>query len=139
MNQVLLPVLPDHYGRILQKGQLVLEREGIDFRLVHGGRHFPIDLSTLGRILKLAAKELNSEVLAFLAAFCERLPRANATKRELLERRHQDIAAILSILAAQCDDSSEVGAAIDLQIAAVNTDVDELDRLIQLQNYRLAV
>ena len=46
-NAVLLPVLPDHYDRVLAAGAIRLARDGERVHVEHGDRRFPLDPATL--------------------------------------------------------------------------------------------
>jgi (1->4)-alpha-D-glucan 1-alpha-D-glucosylmutase len=137
-NKVLLPVLGDHYGRILEDKQLQLShREGI-FALHYQDHIFPVDPSSLTELLGRAAESCGSELLAFLAESHARLPRPTVTARQAVERRHRDKAVLLNLLAGLCREEPECNAAINAEVARLNRDPDALDSLIDQQNYRLA-
>jgi (1->4)-alpha-D-glucan 1-alpha-D-glucosylmutase len=46
-NKVLLPVLEDHYGKVLESGKLRLVHRDGKFSIAYGDRNFPVDLQTL--------------------------------------------------------------------------------------------
>ncbi len=137
-NKVLLPVLGDHYGRILEDGLLHLSRrEGV--LTLHYYEHvFPVDPSSLFELLSRAADLCRSEFLGFLADSHARLPRPTVTARQEVERRHRDKAVLTRLLGRLCRDEVRVAEALDAEIARVSADADELDALIDKQNYRLA-
>jgi (1->4)-alpha-D-glucan 1-alpha-D-glucosylmutase len=137
-NKVLLPVLGDHYGRILEDEKLQLSHEKGVFILRYEDHIFPVDPSSLVRLLGRAAESCGSELLAFLAESHARLPRPTVTARQAVERRHRDKAVLLDLLTRLCQDDPEVNQAIDAEVARLNADPDVLDRLIDQQNYRLA-
>ncbi len=137
-NKVLLPVLGDHYGRILEDHQLHLSRsEGI-LVLHYHDRVFPVDPSSLTGLTSRAAQSCGSDFLAFLAASYARLPRPSVTVRESVERRHRDKTVLAELLSRICREDPGAGAAIDDEIRSLNRDPDALDTLIDQQNYRLA-
>ncbi len=137
-NKVLLPVLGDHYGRILEDGQLrLVRREGI--LTVHYYEHvFPVDPSSLAELLSRASDACDSEFLGFLADSHARLPRPTVTARQQVERRHRDKAILMSLLARLCRDEPRAAKALDQEISRVNSDPDDFDALLDKQNYRLA-
>lgn len=137
-NKVLLPLLGDHYGRVLEAGQLQLSHQSGVFTLHYHDQVFPIDPSTLAELLTAAAEACNSPRLGFVADAIARLPRPTASSRKALERRHRDLGVLRELLAQLCQEKG-VRAAIDRQVVAVNADVDRLDGLIENQNYRLAL
>jgi (1->4)-alpha-D-glucan 1-alpha-D-glucosylmutase len=138
-NKVLLPVLADHYGRILEDGQLQLShRQGV-FALHYQDHIFPVDPSSLVELLARAAESSGSEILAFLAESHARLPRPTVTARQTVERRHRDKAVLLNLLVRLCQEEPQTAHAIDAEVARLNHDPDALDSLIDQQNYRLAL
>lgn len=138
-NKVLLPVLGDHYGRVLEAGELRLHHEDGVFTLHYGEQAFPLDTASLGGLLAVAAQAAASEMLGFLAESCARLPRPTVADRRLVERRHRDKGVIQQLLTRLCRDEPNASAAIDAEVARLNADADALDGLIDAQNYRLAL
>ncbi len=137
-NKVLLPVLGDHYGRILEAGQLQLSHQQGHFSLHYQELIFPLDPSSLAEILNPAAALCGSEHLAFLAQSYHWLPRPTVTARQAAERRHRDKTVLFTLLQRLCREQPEVVGAIDAQVARLNQHPDALDALIERQNYRLA-
>jgi (1->4)-alpha-D-glucan 1-alpha-D-glucosylmutase len=137
-NKVLLPVLGDHYGRILEDGQIHLFYEKGAFILCYHDHRFPVDPSGLTGFLRHTAESCGSELLAFIAESHARLPRPTATAREMVKRRHRDKAVLSELLTRLCRESPDVSAAIHTQLKRLNHDPDALDVLIDQQNYRLA-
>ena len=136
-NVILLPVLPDHYGRVLEAGGLRLERDGARPLIAHGDRRFPLDPRTLAPIVAAAADDAGSDELAFIGAALADLPPSTSSDAELVARRQRDA----EVLAGRLDELMRDGtlaAALDAQIAGINRDADRLDRLLEEQNYRLA-
>ncbi|MCF8143604.1 MAG: malto-oligosyltrehalose synthase [Deltaproteobacteria bacterium] len=137
-NKVLLPVLGDHYGRILEDGQLRLSHRNGSFTLRYQDHVFPTDPSSLAELLRKAAGSCGSELLAFLAESHSRLPRPTVTARQAVERRHRDKAVLLNLLTRLCHEAPETGKAITAEVACLNHNPDALDVFIDQQNYRLA-
>jgi (1->4)-alpha-D-glucan 1-alpha-D-glucosylmutase len=137
-NKVLLPVLGDHYGRILEGGEFELHHEEGVFTLHYYEHAFPIDPSSLPELLCNAAEACDSEHLRFLAYSYLRLPKPTVTARDEVERRHRDEAVLVDLLARLCRETPGVVQAINDEVARVNADADIMDRLIDGQNYRLA-
>ena len=138
-NKVLLPVLGDHYGRVLESGQLRLSHEAGVFVLHYEDHIFPVDPSSLVQLLSTAAEACGSEHLAFLAECHARLPRPTVTARQAVERRHRDKAVLVDLLARLCRESPEANQSIDAEVARLNRDPDALDSLMDQQNYRPAL
>ena len=138
-NKVLLPVLGDHYGRVLEDGQLQLAHASGAFVLRYHDHLFPLDPSSLAGLLGEVAELHGSQLLAFLAERHAGLPRPTVTARQAVERRHRDKAVLFALLARLCRDEPAIAAAIDAAVGRLNGDHDALDALIEQQNYRLAL
>ncbi len=138
-NKVLLPVLGDHYGRVLEDSQLQLAHVEGAFVLRYQEHVFPVDPSSLAGLLGEVAELQGSQLLAFLAERHAGLPRPTVTARQAVERRHRDKAVLLTLLARLCHEEPTVTGAIDAAVARLNADPDALDALVEQQNYRLAL
>jgi (1->4)-alpha-D-glucan 1-alpha-D-glucosylmutase len=138
-NKVLLPVLGDHYGRILENGQLQLSHNKGVFILHYEDHMFPLDPSSLAGLLNRAARVCGSELLAFIAESYSRLPRPTVTARQALERRHRDKEVLRGLLSRLCCEEPESEKAITAEVEFLNTTLDALDLLLDQQNYRLAL
>jgi (1->4)-alpha-D-glucan 1-alpha-D-glucosylmutase len=137
-NTVLLPVLGDHYGRVLEVGEIRLRREDSVFAMRYHDHAFPVGPRSLDTILARAAEHCPSDELAFLADAHARLPLATATDWVSVRRRHRDKEVLRGHLARLLKDRPEVAAGIDAVVAEVNASADALDALLDRQNYRLA-
>lgn len=137
-NKVLLPVLGDHYGRVLEAGELQLSQRAGYFILHYYEHEFPLDPSSLAGVLGKVADRCESELLAFLAESHARLPRPTVTARQEVERRDRDKAVLAKLLAKLLRDEPATTAEINQEIERINTDADALDALIDQQNYRVA-
>ncbi len=137
-NVILLPVLPDHYGRVLEAGEIRLARRGGRLVVEHGERAFPIDPQTSGDLVADAAERTGSDELAFIGAALAELPPSTTSDPELIARRQRDA----EVLAGRLEELS-AGAgnaeALDAAVAAMNANVEALDGLLDAQNYRLAL
>ncbi|MDP9070189.1 MAG: malto-oligosyltrehalose synthase [Actinomycetota bacterium] len=137
-HTVLLPVLDDHYGRVLEAGALKLQREGGAFALRHGEASFPVSPRSLDQLLGAAAEAAGSAELESLAVALGRLPESSSTDRASVHERHRDAQVLLARLARLCEDDPAVAEAVDAECQARNADPDALDALVRRQNYRLA-
>jgi (1->4)-alpha-D-glucan 1-alpha-D-glucosylmutase len=135
---VLMPVLGDQYGRVLEAGQLVLERQGGSFTIRYYDHEAPISPRTLGGLLMKAAARAGSEELESLAVAFSRLPHGRRTDRAAVVERHRDKEVLRARLADLGQARPEVAKAIDAEVEAANRDPDALDDLLNQQNYRLA-
>ena len=137
-NLVLVPILGDHYGRVLESGELTLAREGGSFVWRYGDNTLPVAPKSLGEPLARAASLCGSDDLAFLADAVRMLPSARATDVMSLARRHRDKEVIARQLAELCSGEPAVAQAIDRVLAELNHDPDALDAIMAQQNFRLA-
>jgi (1->4)-alpha-D-glucan 1-alpha-D-glucosylmutase len=137
-NIVLLPVLGDHYGRVLEAGELQVARDGANFTIRYKDRTFPVAPRSLGVLLASAALRCNSEMLSFIADGLEGLPLPTSTDHDHISRRHRDKQLFQSLLDDLIRDNQVVTRAIDTVLAETNADPDLLDAVLDRQNYRLA-
>jgi (1->4)-alpha-D-glucan 1-alpha-D-glucosylmutase len=135
---VLMPVLGDHYGRVLEAGELSVEREGGSFIVCYHEHDAPLSPRTLDGLLARAAQRSGSAELALLAAEYGELPHAILTDSAAVAERHQGKEELRERLGELCQSRPPVAAAIDAEIDALNADPDALDELLDRQNYRLA-
>lgn len=136
-NVILLPVLPDHYGRILETGGITVVRDGTHLVVAVGDRRFPLDPRSLGPLLADAGAAAGSDELAYIGRALGELPPSSVSDPSEIERRQADAAVLggrLTIVAG----TRRVARALDRTIARLNADPDALDRLLDEQNYRLA-
>ncbi len=135
---VLMPVLDDQYGRVLEAGQLTVERDGGSFTVYYRDHEAPVSPRTLGGLLARAATAAQSPELASLAVAFGRLPHAQRTDSAAVHERHRDKEILRARLAAACAERPELAAAVDAELDALNSDPDALGQLLDQQNYRLA-
>ncbi|MEA2844387.1 MAG: (1-_4)-alpha-D-glucan 1-alpha-D-glucosylmutase [Actinomycetota bacterium] len=137
-QKVLLPVLGDHYGRVLEAGDLRLERQGGSFVVRYYDHVVPVSPRSLDELLATAAVDADSDELASLATHHGRLPPASATDDASVEERHRDKEVLRSQLARLLEEQPDVAKAVDAAVTAVNAEPDDLDVLLERQSYRLA-
>jgi (1->4)-alpha-D-glucan 1-alpha-D-glucosylmutase len=137
-DMVLLPILGDHYGRILEAGALKLRRDGGSFTITYHEHVVPVAPRSLDGLLARAAERVNSDELAFLADSLGRLPLSTETDPPSLIRRHRDKEVLRRMLARLCWEHHEIAQALDQEVQAINAAPGELDLLLERQNYRLA-
>lgn len=137
-NKVLLPVLGDRYGRLLDGGALRVVREDGEFTVRVYDKLLPVALGSLAEPLGRAATRAGSNALAFLVDAIASLPEPHLTDGESMLRRHRDKAVIADLLARLFREEPEVARAVDEVIAELNADPEQLDALLEQQNYRLA-
>lgn len=135
---VMLPVLGDHYGRVLEAGELALARDRGSFLIRYGDAQFPVAPRSLAGFLSEAGQQSGSDELAFIGEAFGGLPRPALVDLASAARRHRDKEVLKTQLGRLLDDAPDLAAAVDAQLEEINRDVDRLDELIVAQNYRLA-
>jgi len=138
-DTVLLPILGDHYGRVLEAGELKLVRRSGKLEIHYHEHRMPVAPPSLDTLLAEAARRCASPDLAFIADACGQLPLATATDRDSVARRHRDKEVLAGQLARLTEEKPEVAAAVDAVVEEWNADADRLDGLLQRQNYRPAL
>jgi (1->4)-alpha-D-glucan 1-alpha-D-glucosylmutase len=136
-NVILLPVLGDHYDRVLEAGEVALTRDGAGVAVAYGDQRFPLDPSSLAPVLADAAAAVGSDELAFIGRAFGALPPSTSNGAEEIRLRRDD-AAVLGERLAELVGDPRAADALDAALVAVSRDHDRLDVLLQEQNYRLA-
>ncbi len=136
--QVLVPVLGNHYGRVLDDGELAIARDGGSFVVRYFDHQVPVSPRTLDDLLQRAAVRTASDELASLATAFGRLPHALITEGDSVLERHRDKEVLRQRLADLCAADDTVAVAIDEEVKGINDDFDALHALLERQNYRLA-
>jgi len=154
-GKVLLPVLGDHYGTVLEKGELTL---GFDpgqghFDIRYYEHRFPIDPGTystlLGHHLPQLGERLGEQdpgVLEFasLTTAFANLPLRTESDEERLAERRRDSALHKQHLARLYRENADIACYLDEVVQAYNdtagqaADATLLHRLLEEQPYRLA-
>ena len=93
-NKVLVPVLAEQYGRVLQSGGIKVVRHGNSFQVEYSEQKLPAAPQSLPVILAKAAEYAKSDTLNFLAASFGRLPAPEYADRRTILARHRDKAAV---------------------------------------------
>ena len=147
---VLMPVLGDRYGRVLEAGELRISRQDGSFIVSYFDHEAPLSPRTLDDLLASAADSVGpadsaspvdpagTAELRKIAAELGDLPHAILTDPAAVAERHAGGERLKASLAALCREHPPIAAAIDAEVEAVNGDPDRLDDLLQRQNYRLA-
>ncbi len=137
-DKVLMPILADQYGRVLQAGEIKLARMGSSFEVHCAGQALPVSPLTLPVILSKAGEYAKSDMLSFLSVSFGRLPAPDFGDRQQVLARHHDQVVLHAQMERLCAEEAGVGAAIDRAIQELNGDLDALDDFLNHQNYRLA-
>ncbi|HEX3420358.1 MAG TPA: malto-oligosyltrehalose synthase [Candidatus Udaeobacter sp.] len=150
-NKVLLPILGDQYGRVLERGELQVRFEEGTFYVLYGARHLPIAPGTYRYILEVALKNLAeykddvfyAELQSILTAL-EYLPKRTETDSKRIAERAREKEIIKRRLERRCLEAPQVQHAIEKALAQINGNpgdprsFDKLDELLNAQSYRLA-
>lgn len=137
-DKVLVPVLADQYGRVLQDGGIKVTRDADLFHVKAAGQMLPVTPNSLPAILNRAAEYSKSDTLSFLSASFGRLPVPDASDRRAILARDRDKVVLWKLLKRLCAEEPPVCDAIDRAIAETNANLDALDDLLNQQFYRLS-
>jgi (1->4)-alpha-D-glucan 1-alpha-D-glucosylmutase len=137
-NKVLVPILADQYGRVLEAGEIRVVRHGNSFQVECSEQNLPVAPQSLSAILARAAEYAKSDTLSFLGASFGRLPAPEYADRRTILARHRDQTVLKGLLARLCLEEPAIGVALDDSVAKLNEDKDALDDFLNQQNYRLA-
>ncbi|HWC72963.1 MAG TPA: malto-oligosyltrehalose synthase [Gemmatimonadales bacterium] len=137
-NTLLLPVLADQYGRALERGEIVLRREGSTFTVHYKEHQFPVEPRSLALLLQTAATFHKSDRLTFIADTFELLPSPTDTDPRSVTRRQRDQRTAEELLEQLIATEPAAVAALDRAVDRFNHDPNALDSLLDQQNYRLA-
>src|SRR6058998_2583270 len=150
-DKVLLPILSDQYGRVLERGELHVRFEEGTFYLLYGERRLPIAPGTYRYVLEIGLQnlaehkdeEFYAEVQSILTAL-EYLPKRTETDPKRIAERIREKEIIKRRLERRCAEAPQVQQAIDKALAQINgkagdpRSFDALDELLNAQSYRLA-
>ena len=137
-DKVLVPILGDQYGRVLQSGGIKVTRRGNKFQVECSGQTLPAAPTSLPVILARAAEYAKSDTLSFLAASFGRLPQPEYVDRRTILARHRDKVVLYGLLERLGKEEAEIAGSIDQSVAELNGNMDGLDDFLNQQNYRLA-
>lgn len=135
---VLVPVLGDRYGKVLDERQVSVRRDGGSLSVSYFEHELPLSPRTLDTLLGRAAAVADSPSLADLAGEFGDLPRAAGTDAATVRVRHEQKERLRGRLAALLDEDPGLAKAVDEEIEGLNSDPEEMDRLLCRQNFRLA-
>jgi (1->4)-alpha-D-glucan 1-alpha-D-glucosylmutase len=150
-DKVLLPILGDQYGRVLERGELRVHFDAGAFYLRYYGHEFPIAPGTYRHILEIALEKLvpfksedfYAEFQSIITAL-EYLPRRTETDPERIAERTREKEIIKRRLERRCQEAPQVQAAVAQAVTQINgtpgesRSFDALDLLLNDQSYRLA-
>ena len=150
-NKVLLPVLGDQYGRVLERGEFHLRFKEGAFYLNYFDWVFPLNPRTYHFLLRIALEKLGQysdedmylDLESILTAL-EYLPPRTNTDEEKIRERAREKEVIKRRISRLCRECPQVEEAIELAIRHIEGHVgnahsfDQLDQLLDAQAYRLS-
>jgi (1->4)-alpha-D-glucan 1-alpha-D-glucosylmutase len=152
-HRVLLPILPDQYGRVLESQQLALEFVDGAFHLRYAGARLPITPRTYPQILtdgleplaeRLGPEDASIQELRSILTAIEHLPGRTETDPRRVEERLREKEIVKRRLMALAKESPEIREHIEETVRRFNgvpgepASFDALDRILAEQTYRLA-
>ncbi len=137
-DRILLPILGDHYGRVLEAGEIRLVHERGRFSIHYLDHKLPAAPASLAGILDRAAVLSGSDRPAFIADSLRHLSLHAARRFEDIRRQGRNRAVIKDLLIGVVEESQEVCAAVDKAVEEINSSPDLLEALLSDQNFRLA-
>lgn len=135
---VLVPILGDQYGRVLEADELAIVRAGGRFDVRYHEHVLPLSPRTFDGLLAAAARRAGSSRLAALADGFAELPHAARTDAVAVRERVERADELAAELDRLCVSDAAVASAIDVELDELRRDHDRLDDLLRRQNYRLA-
>jgi len=150
-DRVLLPILGDQYGRVLERGELKVHFDSGVFYLTYFEHQFPIAPGTyrfiLDRALEILAEHKSEDFYAELQSIhtaLEYLPRRTESDPQKIAERAREKEIIKRRLERRCRKAPQVQQAIERAVEEINgrpgdpRSFDALDELLNAQAYRLA-
>jgi (1->4)-alpha-D-glucan 1-alpha-D-glucosylmutase len=152
-GRVLLPILEDLYGKVLEAGLFAIERDGGSFWLRYRNHRLPMEPRSYSQILGRRADEFlarfdhdEDDVLEYLSILdaIKHLPSRRARDPNLIERVRREKEAIKRRIHRLCAESSLLRAFLDENLASLQgkegdpASFDALHRLLEDQVFRLA-
>jgi (1->4)-alpha-D-glucan 1-alpha-D-glucosylmutase len=151
-DKVLVPVLGDRYGAVLERGELRLELIEGAFRLRYFDHVFPVNPRSYGQILSWRLDELEKKIgpgealdeLKSIHFLLEHMPSRHEQDPARQEERRREKEVVKRRVAALCGSSEPVRLHLEENVRLFNgtpgkaRSFDLLDKLLNAQAYRLA-
>ena len=153
VDKVLLPVLGDQYGRVLENKEIEVFYKDRSLRLNYNAMVFPLAPRTWTVILQPALEAVEREIgesshdameLASIVSALNHLPLRSETDSAKIRKRQHEKEIIKTRLAALIEASDAVRSAVDASVTAINGvkgaphSFDRLEELLADQAYRLS-
>jgi (1->4)-alpha-D-glucan 1-alpha-D-glucosylmutase len=150
-DRVLLPLLGDQYGRVLERGELKVVWDEASFKLAYFDKRLPLGPKSLLPLLELALTRLtlsemdpNRHELESVISALRHLPARQETSAELRKERARELAVIKRRLYGLWNGSPPVRSTLEQALEQINgspgaaSSFDALDRMLDQRSYRLA-
>ncbi len=152
-EKVLLPILGDQYGRVLERGELRLQFCDGNFTIQYFDHNLPVNPRQTPRVLLHNMEALNSELgaehpqvveLLSVATALRNLPAYTETERVRIAERRREKEVARERLQRLVSEAPRIGQHIAAAVAAFNGcpgdphSFDHLHALLEAQPYRLA-
>ena len=152
-HKVLVPVLGDQFGKVLERGELRLAREDGALVVRYFEHLFPVAPRSVPLVLRhrldalkerLGEEDVHLQELESICTSLEKLAPRTETQPEAVADRAREKEVAKRRLAALCEASPTVRAFVDGNVAELNgapgdpRSFDLLQRLLDAQAYRLA-
>lgn len=152
-NKVLLPMLGDQYGEVLESGHLRVDYQQREFRLRVYEKTLPLDPKTFTQLLTHRLDELRQRLpqdspdlreLESIVTALEHLPDRNETQPDRVAERRREKEVVKERLARLTATSADMAAFVERNVLEFNgtpgdpASFDRLERLLDAQVYRLA-
>jgi (1->4)-alpha-D-glucan 1-alpha-D-glucosylmutase len=150
-DKVLIPILGDQFGRVLERGELQVHYDAGRFYLKYFEHEYPLSPGTYRHVLQIALDQLAehkdedyyAELQSIFTAL-EYLPRRTEKDPERIAERAREKEVIKRRLERRCQEAPIVEEAIEKALTIINgtpgdpRSFDALDALLSDQAYRLA-
>jgi (1->4)-alpha-D-glucan 1-alpha-D-glucosylmutase len=130
-HRILLPVLGDQVGRVLEDGLIRLVREDGSLLVAYLDHRYPLSIETVAELLAATRDPQVGDVVAAIARLTAGVD--GPSRRHRFEAR-QSIAERIAAMA----NTTITANAIDTVLREVSSDVAALDRILNEQYHRLA-
>jgi len=151
-NRILLPVLEDSFGHVLEQGELKLTYSGGTFQIHYGDHYFPLDPSSYVFILDKVLFHIKEnsfpadEILELESIFTslKHLPERTAVVPELRQERIRETKVVQNRIQTLIEQSPLVKKLLSATIQEINgkpaqsASFDQLEQILDRQVFRLS-
>jgi (1->4)-alpha-D-glucan 1-alpha-D-glucosylmutase len=152
-EKILLPILEDHYGKVLEAGGIRLSFNNGNFVIDYGETRLPVDPKTITAVLvqceelmkhNLASNSADFLELQSIITACRNLPERSETDQKRTSERQREKVVIRNRLTQLFEKNSEFRKCISRAMVAFNgvngesQTFNKLHELLESQAYRLS-